>query len=491
MKLGEIFIKKGLITQSQLEQALHAQLIYGGHLGTCLIEQGMVNEEQLGRVLSDSFKVPYAAVDRFENIPRSVIQSLPARSVEKVHAVPFERHGKTLTVAMIDPTNLPSLDELAFASGCKIDPWVAPEARILQAMERYYDIPRRQRYIAVCRDLDSSTTGPQARPDGIYQSSAPVSASGETLAGFVPPGEQGGPAIAPAVAQVTPGLVPLAAANADLEDETEAHPAAPPATPPAPRPGAAAAAAAVASPAPAAPARPAAAAVIGPRPVAAPPRAPAKPAPAATPKPVPRPVAVPAPHPVPQETAKPAPGAEAQLLPAAPINWSAMRDEVPRTSEDRLSELFCSAENVEILAEVVLDHTVHSLQRCILFNVKGTTAVIWGSRGLHLNQDKAANVSIAITQEPIFHLFLDEGLYRGPLPEEIGYQRFYDSLGISRPNEVVVIPIYLEDRLVAIFYGDSGDRPEINGETEEFRRMLRKLSIALNLVVLKRKIRSL
>ncbi|HET6278736.1 MAG TPA: hypothetical protein VFG08_08125, partial [Candidatus Polarisedimenticolia bacterium] len=168
-----------------------------------------------------------------------------------------------------------------------------------------------------------------------------------------------------------------------------------------------------------------------------------------------------------------------------------MRDEVPRNPEDRIADLFCAADDVETIARIVLDQTVRKLERCILFNVKGTTAILWGSRGLNLNQDKAAKVRMAITREPVFHLFLDEGAYRGPLPEEVGYQNFYNMLEMDRPNEVLVMPVHLEDRLVAILYGDSGDREEIAGATEDFRLMVRKLAIALNLVVLKRKIRAL
>ncbi len=182
---------------------------------------------------------------------------------------------------------------------------------------------------------------------------------------------------------------------------------------------------------------------------------------------------------------------DAELQKAAPINWSAMRDEVPRNPEDRIADLFCAADDVETIAKIVLDQTVRKIERCVLFNVKGMTAVLWGSRGLTLTPDKAAKVKMTITREPVFHLFLDEGAYRGPLPEEVGYQSFYNALEMSRPNEVIVMPVHLEDRLVAIFYGDSGDREEIEGATDEFRCIVRKLSIALHLVVMKRKIRAL
>src|SRR5262245_19131447 len=80
---------------------------------------------------------------------------------------------------MIDPRNLPALDELSFAAGTRIVPWISPEARIFQVMERYYDIPRRQRYIAVCQDLDQ--VNPGAGAGGSRKS------SGAYAAGYAPP----------------------------------------------------------------------------------------------------------------------------------------------------------------------------------------------------------------------------------------------------------------------------------------------------------------
>jgi hypothetical protein len=283
--------------------------------------------------------------------------------------------------------------------------------------------------------------------------------------------------------------MPLSEANADLEEDEHPaatatpKPASAPAQAAAPAPAVAPAIARAAAPAAARPAPAAAAAAAVP--AAAPKTAPA------TPRPAPAAQLRPVPAPPPVAPAERASEEAAEIQTAAPINWTAMRDEVPRNPEDRIADLFCAADDVETIARIVLDQTVRKLERCILFNVKGTTAILWGSRGLNLNQDKAAKVKMAITREPVFHLFLDEGAYRGPLPEEIGYQNFYNVLEMDRPEEVIVMPVHLEDRLVAIFYGDSGDCEVIEGATEDFRLIVRKLAIALNLVVLKRKIRAL
>lgn len=202
MKLGEFFIQRGVINQAQLEQALKAQLIFGGHLGTCLMELGHVDEQRLGETLAELFKVQYVPQALLDNVSRSVIELMSARLVEKHHAVPFQKSNRMLHVAMIDPKNLPALDEISFATGCKIEPWVAPEARIFQVMERYYDIPRRQRYIAVCQDMDRTPGKPAAPRSGFTSVYAPppylaTVQSAPQLAPLAPP-------IAPPIAAAAP-----------------------------------------------------------------------------------------------------------------------------------------------------------------------------------------------------------------------------------------------------------------------------------------------
>ncbi len=83
MRLGEALVQKGFITEDQLQQTLKAQLIYGGHLGTCLIEFGYVNESQLGRVLAEIFKVGYASVEMFQDINPAVIDMISKKVVER------------------------------------------------------------------------------------------------------------------------------------------------------------------------------------------------------------------------------------------------------------------------------------------------------------------------------------------------------------------------------------------------------------------------
>src|SRR5262245_2664750 len=132
MRLGEYLVEKGIISKEQLKKALSAQLIYGAHLGTCLIELGFLEEDVLGGILADLLGVRYVQPDLLDEIPPQVIGVLPQSVVERRKTIPFDLKDRTLHVAMVDPRNPVALDELAFVSGCRVEPWISPEVRIFQ-----------------------------------------------------------------------------------------------------------------------------------------------------------------------------------------------------------------------------------------------------------------------------------------------------------------------------------------------------------------------
>src|SRR5262245_39388684 len=152
-KLGETLVGAGRITEAQLHRALTAQLVFGGHLGSSLLELGYIDEETLGETLSSILGVPYADFETLSKVPYSVVRALPARLVEKHKVVPLKIEGKTLHLAMIDPKNLLALDEISFVTGYRIVPWLSPEVRVLQVLEKYYNMPRTQRYTTLAREL--------------------------------------------------------------------------------------------------------------------------------------------------------------------------------------------------------------------------------------------------------------------------------------------------------------------------------------------------
>ena len=87
-------------------------------------------------------------------------------------------------------------------------------------------------------------------------------------------------------------------------------------------------------------------------------------------------------------------------------------------------------------------------------------------------------------------MLLGNAYYRGSVPDDPSCRCFFGTLDSEIPSEVILAPIYLNDRLVAVFYADSGDGETIEAETEHCLRLVRKLSLALSMLLLKMKIRS-
>ncbi len=164
LRLGEILIQSGVIDEAQLERALAVQSISGGHLGTCLVEQGSIDVDLLAKVLGEQFRINPADRSVFDDIDSRVIAILPRKLVEKHEVIPFELKNRHLHVAMLNPGNLLALDELSFATGCWIENWVAPEILIVQAMERYYEVQGKLRYIALSTSPELNQPDPKVPP---------------------------------------------------------------------------------------------------------------------------------------------------------------------------------------------------------------------------------------------------------------------------------------------------------------------------------------
>lgn len=153
IRLGEMLIKSGMITHAQLDEALKGQVIFGGRLGTNLIEMGVIGEEELARVLSEKLRVPCADPDELMAVPDHLLTLVPRDMVERHKIVPLGVDGRRLRLVMADPSDLPAIDEIAFRTGFVIVPMVAPEIRLFMALEKYYGIRREVRALPVSETL--------------------------------------------------------------------------------------------------------------------------------------------------------------------------------------------------------------------------------------------------------------------------------------------------------------------------------------------------
>jgi type IV pilus assembly protein PilB len=137
VRIGELLLKEKRITPAQLQEALSYQKTNGGKLGFNLVKLGYVKDEEITALLSKQYGVPSINLAEFEIDP-TVIKLVPAETAHKYQIVPLSRAGATLTIAMTDPTNVFAMDDIKFMTGYNVEPVVASETAVLEAIQRYY-----------------------------------------------------------------------------------------------------------------------------------------------------------------------------------------------------------------------------------------------------------------------------------------------------------------------------------------------------------------
>ncbi len=139
-QIGELLLKDNFITNEQLDTAIKHQRQHGGRLGSILINLGFVHDDDITSVLSKQYGVPSINLSYFEIDP-SVIRLIPIETAQKYLVIPLSRVGSTLTIATADPTNVFAMDDIKFITGFNVEPVVASEASIQEALEKYYGTP--------------------------------------------------------------------------------------------------------------------------------------------------------------------------------------------------------------------------------------------------------------------------------------------------------------------------------------------------------------
>jgi type IV pilus assembly protein PilB len=139
-QIGELLIKESIINSEQLEIALKHQRQHGGRIGSILIALGFVQDDDITSILSKQYGVPSINLAYFEIDP-AVIKLIPVETAQKYMVVPLSRVGSTLTIATVDPTNVFAMDDIKFMTGFNVEPVVASEASIIEALEKYYGTP--------------------------------------------------------------------------------------------------------------------------------------------------------------------------------------------------------------------------------------------------------------------------------------------------------------------------------------------------------------
>jgi hypothetical protein len=418
-RLGEILVEEGACTAAIVRQALQNQAIFGGRLGTNLLELGAVREDVLAFALGRLTGSP-ALYGDLPPDPKA-LSLLDRKLVERWEVVPYLVADRRLAVLARDPRDLNMLDEISFATGKSVQAFVVPEARLWRTMARSYGIDREHRGI----DLEG-VPRPTPPPLGALAPAADLidEADFEELygqIGMTPTPVPGTLPSMPPARAASPGSSEPLESLEPVEEEAAALPAGP-----------AAEAAAVRA--------------AEPHPAAVPPlsleildalaAAPERPAP--PPPQFPPPVESP-----PVTTVEP-----------SPLTF----DEAVRFLE--------GLEDREAIAQTVLRYARSRFARAVLFTVKGAEAHGWAGLGGGLTSGLVHRIRLPLGVPGVVDTVVkNQGPTVGPLGKTWANIRLLKGLGGGVPTNAVLVPVLALGRVVNVLYCDAG-RGQAVGEVD-------------------------
>ena len=137
-RLGDLLVKDKAITSEQLEAAVKAQKASPNlRLGSVLVKMGFLSDDDVTNFLSRQYGVPAINLEFFEIDP-AVVKLIPEDTAKRYQILPLSRVGASLTIAMVDPTNVFAMDDVKFMTGFNIEPVVASESSIIAGIEKAY-----------------------------------------------------------------------------------------------------------------------------------------------------------------------------------------------------------------------------------------------------------------------------------------------------------------------------------------------------------------
>lgn len=152
-RLGSLLVNQGLITEAQLQEALRRQEQRGGRLGQILVEMKAIGEEELLQGVARQLGVPRAQIAQAGIPSQEILGKVPESMAVRYRMVPLVLHGQVLQVAMVDPFDIPALDNLRVATGFHIQPLIASEKEIQEAIELFYRRPEEEQHGVLSQEV--------------------------------------------------------------------------------------------------------------------------------------------------------------------------------------------------------------------------------------------------------------------------------------------------------------------------------------------------
>lgn len=434
-RIGELLVNDGLLTRKQLEEALKCQVIFGGRLGTNLVEMGIIEELDLLRILGKQLEMPYVSPEQLACVPPEVIKLIPREIAEEYKIIPLSLEKKRLTVAMWDPSDLSAIDAVSFITGYIIIPVVCSELRLLLALEQYYGVKREVRYIQLSggtgiRSREPAATGRQgggAAPIAPQENFPFENLSGEPIGsaaaghwGEEPePGEvaeilptEPNTAPPPEIFQFDTQQVHLPLEEPDIVDLVEAPPQIQP----------------------------------------------------------------------PQQ-----PAARASQQPLAPPAAKVPVAAAPPSSLDAVLAVLAEASDRDAIAEALVAYVGQNFERVALFMVKGKIAAGWKGRLRRKAIPGFENFQLPLDEPSVLKIVADtKNFYLGPILDTPGNSRTLAALGGGAADTALLIPLMMMGRVVAIFYVDGGT--ELGKNLFDLQKLVGKAALAFEILILKNKI---
>ncbi len=168
MKLGTLLLRNAAIGLSQLEAALRNQVLYGGRLGTNLVELGYIDLEMLSAYLAELSGYPIATPTLLDQADPALLERLGSDDAHRLRAIPLGYLGEgtaNVAVGLVEPSETALVTEVATRLGAQVTPYVVPELRALYYLEKLFGLPRRARFVrsAAPSDVTVSATGERRR----------------------------------------------------------------------------------------------------------------------------------------------------------------------------------------------------------------------------------------------------------------------------------------------------------------------------------------
>jgi Type II secretion system (T2SS), protein E, N-terminal domain len=440
IKMGEMLVEAGLLTPAQLKDALRNQVNFGGSLGTNLVDLGYLEDEELAQFSSRQLGLPCATTEELMSVPLEVIRLVPKELAEKYMIIPLSREKKRLTLAMLDPSDLSVIDEISFVTGYFIIPVIAPELRLLQALENHYNIKRNARFIQITdrsRERQRLRKQDEADEQALIEAELIDLSLQQEMEEFIEVMEEAGPSAEPE--RIEPITFEPVVVEPEIEATVEAEP------------------------------------VIE--------------EPAWVEPPIAEPVEV---------ESEIAAAFEAETVTAEPpiaqTVWVEPAGVEPVWAEhawvtiESLSEALAESKDREKIADMLVAYLGQEFNRVVLFMVKGT--VICGWRALRGNKEIPGieNLQISLDVPSVLKVVADgKSFYLGAIPDTPDNAGLLAGIGGDAPDSVLLIPMMLMGRVIAIVYLDGGKEPVAN-RLADLQKIVGKAAIAFEILILKNKI---